>query len=167
MTIGRDHPPDPTYLQNPRPATRERGQLSARSDGSSRSMSPGQCVVGGSDKRGEVGFWGRARTKRACLLGDRASDGQSGAGSPKRHARFGPCFDSHPDDHVVTHLAVGLTWWVRSYASHDTEHAIRRCGRHAPSSLSASLGHRGPPSRGVRRSRLLHKSKSRSLEGRK
>ena len=63
MTIDRDHPPDPTYLQNSRLATRERGQLSARSDGSSRSMSPGRCVVGGSDKRGEVRFWGRALTK--------------------------------------------------------------------------------------------------------
>ena len=54
MAIDRDHPPDPTYLQKLRPATRERGQLSARSDGSSRSMSPGRCVVDGWDKRGEV-----------------------------------------------------------------------------------------------------------------
>ena len=54
MTIDRDHPPDPTYLQKLRPATRERGQLSARSDGSSRSMSPGRCVGDGWDKRGEV-----------------------------------------------------------------------------------------------------------------
>ena len=54
MAIDRDHPPDPTYLQKLRPATHERGQLSARSDGSSRSMSPGWCVVDGWDKRGEV-----------------------------------------------------------------------------------------------------------------
>ena len=64
MAIDRDHPPDPTHLQKLRPATRERGQLSARSDGSSRSMSPGRCVVDGWDKRGKVRF--RATMSELC-----------------------------------------------------------------------------------------------------
>ena len=113
MAIDRDHPPDPTYLQNSRPATRERGQLSARSDGSSRSMSPGRCVVDGWDKRGEV-TWRAYDDRSARFFSLLSFNGRvpDRMGRKEPHASAGVRFCTPLKTILGTGGGWGITWRV-------------------------------------------------------